>query len=865
MPWQALSEFSISGTNRPIEWLRQVRFAKTFEIVQELIADEEALRKDSTELVRQLQTIRFCENHRKKWRKLQARLSAGTDLAPHDAVLEEDDEVSEELRDQIRAWQCRWEASTKLTREAKSVFQSELQEKRAALWSLAADPAFKKGVFELNPDFLEHIEGYLSRWEQISRDSEMRKKENTLVSYLTRFCTKNSVAGSLGPTFGGVLSSSDKSLAVSWNDKASHEEGIDQTEAFYAYWAIQALADAIGRCDTIRLLLPLRIHPAVTTLNHELISSVVLPKHEFTPATERVALSSDTFDAVQRINGALSGSEVLDGMKLEGERRELVQKDLLALIRSRFLLDGLIIPPGTVHFLRYLQDLLRSISFENDECRSWKRTLDQFEDLRTQFKSEPFDNKRQILKEVEALFREKTSLEASRGAGAYYADRYILFEDCRRACTPLQIGGELKKEILDNYTFALELLAPFWLFQILPAALTIQNDIPTLQKRLASTTNETEKTAELARFAHKLFGSIRQPLSEEMKEKKNVIRWLLAFSGLVRMSRDILSRVDTTTHEALLDSNDSTLKAYRSKFAEVLASGNPLLPVFASGPIMQLAAKGLEEISRGDFSLIFDSVIFGNSMNLTVMNYFSTDRVKQLGESERVLKELLGLRNERLADFTMFGSQQSKFTPWIRGGVDIEFCGSSFKDVSDRVSLREVFSGGPTSKALKMRVKNRWCSLRIGIPHAARLSRKLIVEDFESHYPRLRIGRTILQRENWRFEGKQIVPKPRKENDPFADYVDLIRFKVKNNLPDYVFVDPSGPKKNILIDFQNFFLVEVLFGLARGNESLRFSEMLPDPDQFWLQSPDSEAMHYTVGFMPFLYFQPEKRPTRRKN
>ena len=128
------------------------------------------------------------------------------------------------------------------------------------------------------------------------------------------------------------------------------------------------------------------------------------------------------------------------------------------------------------------------------------------------------------------------------------------------------------------------------------------------------------------------------------------------------------------------------------------------------------------------------------------------------------------------------------------------------------------------------------------------------------HYPRLRYKQLVLERETWKVHSS-LVPQ-REKGQGEADFVlALARWRHRLHLPERVFVtilpgvsqdvaeegakarpDPAMPfqsRKPLYLDFRNLFSLQLLEGIARHpNVFLRFTEMLPEPEQLWFKHLD---------------------------
>jgi hypothetical protein len=108
-------------------------------------------------------------------------------------------------------------------------------------------------------------------------------------------------------------------------------------------------------------------------------------------------------------------------------------------------------------------------------------------------------------------------------------------------------------------------------------------------------------------------------------------------------------------------------------------------------------------------------------------------------------------------------------------------------------------------------------------------------QPFPDTGPRLTVGRTVLRRASWLTRAAE---QPR-ETAGLADWAREL------GLPRRVFCRPSGEPKPVYVDFQSAALTRNLhrmLGRAAATDpdaTVRFSEMLPNPDQCWLEHQGS--------------------------
>ncbi len=848
MTWKALSKFSTSGTNFPIESLTSLRFEKTYRAIQDFLDLEEHTHALANDLAEKIQTHLYSDSTRKAWQKLKKNLGQKKSISTHFIKIKNDDSAPLELREGLEQYELRHHECLAQLEKLEPLFQEELAHKRKGFWELTQHPFIQETLFHLNPDFLNRLHAYLGDAGTQKRDKKMRERERTLASYFARICAKNSASGPMGPSSAATFSDQKKNLSLAWGKTAEKEYGLKHKEAFFSHWGAREIAKKISENASLRLSLPLRLHPVARLQENTLTSMIHIPGHPFLPTKPETSISPELFALLEESDQTLSGNQLLQKISSETDAAKM-RLEILTLLNERFLLDGLYIPPGLFHPLQYLISRLESSS-EREVVEKWLNLLKQFEDLRVRFSTGTLKEKESIFHKVGDLFSEQIHHDTSRGEGKYYADRYLIYEDCSRNHAPIEIGGNLEKQIFQEYTFALELLSPEWLLLIVPPAINSRLFLEKLKKN----PKYIEQGPVL--FFQGLLNNQFSGISEELKEDARGIEWLSNIIELKQLSKELLSQVDESEKEVLWSETDPLIQAYRKKFREAVASADLPLPIFASGPGLQLSAENLEAINQGEYTIIFDSVIFGNSMNLTTLNYFATDRTDQTQQTELALKSMCNLSTGRRADFLVAHQQDTKFSPWYIPGLDIECLAPSSKDSENVAPLNELRLSLNDEVDFEVDQKGKNTPLRYLFPHTTRLSTKLIHPNFEVHCPRIRLGNTVLQREQWKLNTCDWSTPEKSQNSDLSRFIEALRNQRKFGLPDTIFVDPSGPKKNIFIDFRNFFLVEILSSLLGDNETFRVSEMLPSDDHFWMPCPH-ESGHLNMEFSPFLYFDPD--------
>jgi hypothetical protein len=108
---------------------------------------------------------------------------------------------------------------------------------------------------------------------------------------------------------------------------------------------------------------------------------------------------------------------------------------------------------------------------------------------------------------------------------------------------------------------------------------------------------------------------------------------------------------------------------------------------------------------------------------------------------------------------------------------------------------------------------------------------------FEEHTPRVAIGRMVLQRESWNVPASELP----------AHATDVAAFGRDRGMPRRVFVKSPAERKPVYLDVESEILGRVACRQARQaaerdpDARLRFTEMLPGPDECWLRDGDGNA------------------------
>lgn len=129
------------------------------------------------------------------------------------------------------------------------------------------------------------------------------------------------------------------------------------------------------------------------------------------------------------------------------------------------------------------------------------------------------------------------------------------------------------------------------------------------------------------------------------------------------------------------------------------------------------------------------------------------------------------------------------------------------------------------------------------------------------HYPRIRAGRFVIQREMWAFD-TEVVPTPDRNDNDFETFFLGYRWAKQHGLPPETFVRVNRDllkanvnmhidHKPMMIDFENYLSLKMLYHLLKGEDilSVHVEEMLPNPRQIFFANHEKKyAVEFQVEF-----------------
>lgn len=692
-----------------------------------------------------------------------------------------------------------------------------------ALHRVAADPLVREAVAWQNPQALSTGFDTLLRRDPrtVARTGRHRKTETLVTSYLHRYCAKNDTIGFFGPLrWGRIDPEQPRSLAPT-------DDGTGGSRTLYLEgWALAALGRALAaplRPWLVPRLLPL-LRADGSTLRIPLAAAVPLDP---VPAAVLAALRPGR-TAREVVAAVLAAPDrptddpavvwsALD--RLHRDRRiewtlEVAADDLRAVETMRAVVAGVDDPAVRDTALAALDRLAAAAGAVEAARGDPDKVVGALAGLGT-------------------VFTELTGEASVREAGALYAGRTLVFEECRRPDSVV-----LGPAALDPLRAPLALLLDSARWYTAAGAALYRRTLRAVFDRLvAGRADGVVPLAELWLAARgPLLDSpeaVVRPLTRALQQ-----RWerLLAVPAGVR-------RVARTSAEL------------RAGFAEVFPAGAPgWTAAVQHSPDLMIAAPDLDAVRAGDFDWVLGEL----HPSYHTMRYASwVDCHPEPAALAAAMAADLPGGVVRIGATGAQGGSATRFSPRLLGPADRRLVFAP--DTCDADPERDLVAGACDVVDRDGRLTVRRHADDVGfdlvevfadliagnlMPHFRLLSPA-------AHRPRVTIDRLVVNRETWTFppDALGFAADP----DEARRFLAARRFAVGHGLPRHVFVRATGEKKPVHVDLASLASVEVLARMVRragrtaGSEArVTVTEMLPAPDQMWLADPDGRR--YSAEF-----------------
>ncbi|MFE7591350.1 lantibiotic dehydratase [Kitasatospora sp. NPDC057512] len=756
------------------------------------------------------------------------RLGQGQELRPRQLRLLE--ELGPDTARAVEEWRTAARSSQEVGQEFARSHRTALDRGRAAVLAAFDDEALRQMLLLSNDAQYDFFTGWLDSREGPATAAE-RGRIDTLARYLQRACTKNETHSHFGPFTPARLTPQG---GPDWSTGA----GLVRT-AFMTHWAAQALASTASSDDRLVDRVRPRRRPLTFLLDgrverFQFATDTVsdfdnwqfrkAAERALTPVEEWILRHGDGGTELHALRELWRGQHPEEG---EGGAAafDAVVADLKA---DGWLIAEFEVPSGTVDALGDLRAALPA----HPDADGFRRLTDELRGLLAEFAQAEAHTRPELLDRIKRRFEEITGQPANRGQGDIYADRSVLFEECRSTLRDLTVGGAVTDFLSDELTLAYDLVLV----------------LPRLRIQL-----ETEL---LHRWSLRRYGPGHEvPLRTLYEDFFADVAGLTAEVDAIE--RQLADKAAEIT--AVLLPDDAG--AHRVEVAEdalrKLLGSCRTWPGAVLNPDVMFVAKSADQLAAGDFlAVIGDCHAVRDLQTHTSIAPLLAGEFPEL--PELVARHYAGIVAEDEVVVDIVREHGAKTSARVDlGQPDFEVAGRSPRPRAEVITPESVFVR-VTDQRLELRDTALPGRLRLmaapaGTPSI--LGDPLSVFAFPRHFgggvlpvrprehtPRITCGRVVLQREEWRIPvGRLTGDRP--GGDDAADFAAARRLRAELGLPAQVFAKVASEPKPVYVDWNAPLLVRQLFRMARTDGGkVTISEMLPGPDSLWF-SPDGR--HYT--------------------
>jgi hypothetical protein len=696
-------------------------------------------------------------------------------------------------------------------------FTNCLTDQTETLRDFARNPMFQEAVIWQNRQAFESAVQSVAR-ENVatSRNQRQRNHEELVANYAQRYCVKNDTIGFFGPVVWGRIEPGSSVIQLSYGPSLTKRR-----QTYFENWAIEKIASSLSLLNGMDWWIPPRLVP------DGVIDNGMLQRPGFSP----VALSELEQAILSRCDGKTLPEEILNAIQDDPRFDDCSQPDFKELLKGRAdegdLVWRFLVPVEVNSEISLRQQLLR---VGDVELRTTAlNALDRLEAARREVEGAASDpiQLNQAMRNVELVFEEITKLPGSRNPGTTYGGRTVVYEDCQRDAA-IQITPELLSPIVPALSLLLKSLR--WFMQ--STALEFQCLFAQTYRELAAQSNGAVRLQDWWNYTEpKLLNA------SSLREIEKLFR---------RKWDEILSigQQDSTVH---FKSHD--LKERVEQLFPELGPG--YYPVRYFCPDLMLAAEDSEAVRRDDLLYVLGEVHAGKN---TLCH-------AALVEQHPNLQDLVQATQWDLASscFKILNSQADQTTT-VRTSEGV----LRPKDYFLATTPDAVAPRGCDSHPISGLVLNER-DAAIEVVSLADGRRFHILEAFSDllfafvmnkaswipplrHAPRVLIDKLVIHRETWRFRKDELDFAMKK--DEASRFLGARRWMKSHGLPQKTFVKSALEVKPFYVDLESPVLVEILCRAIRRmnssdaeGEELIFSEMLPGPQQLWLQ--DAKGASYT--------------------
>lgn len=818
--WDFTSQAVLRMSGFPFEIMQKFRFHETYNEIEQLMEQEKHIEESKVQICTTLSNTKLTEREEKLlFKKIQKKVWQGKNVNPK---FIDDLRTRQFLKiaDEIKKWNTYLICWQKQYQQITEIFDAELLEKRKLLWEVFDDQLFLEAIFLNSPKAYQQIVKYLKKpWEKRQiRTDRIYQKERTLAKYLQRFCSKNETSSFFGPTYFCTYNPEEKTKY-----SLNSEQPLAEREVFIAYWVVNQIMERMFEDKNLLPYHRIRVHRYAYLNNGKVTRMDSLEEVEVN-SIEKTILEMG--ERKKRIHEVVT--------EIEDQTPELtpnqILKILFSMIKRSLIQYEFNIPSSLFHPIQVLREKLIE-EYPEELVSNYLNWCDQLEDMRLKFRDADLVKRVQLLEKAKELHH---TLDLNRDKkGQFYADRHIFWEDAKRNFEFFNIGEEIGDIIHSDLELAITLYA-----------------VNSYVNRIIN------------------YRCFRRWYKESFPEKQNVhiyevLQKLVTDNGYLKS--DSVDEEFEKMQEKLFEfRNDlvnlipedysfgTTVEIEKEKIMEICDTYlNGSTPALSTVDYL-ISAESLEEVQKGNLELVVGELHPGMGV-VGVYSYFAS-------EKERLVTEIMQLFGKHISEYHLIqgvSRHKNKTSSNTKLPIpDLEITGISAQEDCLQIKDLYLYEDGEIlsltdlqGNRYKILERVKIAVLDLFAMHSFGQKSLLSNRKFS---PRVKVGKLILQRNRWQLTKDEIFVNEKTYDHSTVDiFIEAVRAKQSYKMPDYVFFKSESQSKPIMLDFKNYFFIEILYAQSLIDDCFNISEMLPDPDHLWLKdqrgSFTSEIRHTVVG------------------
>lgn len=703
----------------------------------------------------------------------------------------------------LQAWNDALDALGAASNAQSLAVDLDIEQARAKLFAQFQDTLVQEAVFLSSPSVYKNVL-CSNNMASAKRNARTRRAERQLMQYLQRLCAKNETTSFFGPINYGRLGQdcigAKPSLPV-LPPKTDRPPAIRKT--FVANWVVQELARVAEGLSQVQDACAPRLDYGCRLETGRLHITAVDRFVTVSPDLEAFLRSFDP-------DRSLADCAQHAGITPDQARAKLAPLLSKGLVRIGIPLVAT--DPDPLCTLRAFLDAMPS----SVALAPIRKTVQDIDDLRNHFSAADLRTKADIMSQCGALFSAQTGMQDSRAGGSMYADRTVLYEECRGDLGEIELDAALVKTVTQS-------LSP-WFNAWTAIAAQKRDALNPVGLALWDTVFGAEtKSVSFSAFLHKV---TRHPTYNAFQD--------MADETEATAQANLLAPMQALIADAAIVNPTAAVEISQSCLEEITRSTGPPdeAGLFVSPDIM-LA-------SNADGGV---TTILGEAHDTVMVWGWALGFHERPTEIAQNMWDFLAPNVS--ADFAnVVSAQRVKIVPFEYPGTSILMRAPSSETRNHHVNISEVqVSRGVerlelcTTEGRKLRLYNGELETFVHRLFALPKVTPPVVE-IGPRTPRLTFGSLVAQRARWRLMRGSFGLAPAYDGNLAQLALDARRARIQAGMPERVFMKSPTETKPVLIDFRSLHSLEMLDSFFTADTPIVFTEMLPDGDALWLPGRD---------------------------